>query len=59
MEERRKYYKEEKKRVNLDHPELTRLRRQLTAAILQENEDMIKIAEKELGAYLIDRKKPW
>lgn len=55
----KKYYKEVPKKLITEHPELVQLRRELTMAILSNNQNKIKAAEKKLGAYLLDRKRRW
>lgn len=55
----KKYYKEVPKKLITEQPELVQLRRELTMAILSNNQNKIKAAEKKLGAYLLDRKRRW
>lgn len=55
----RKYYKETPKKIAAENPELVQLRRELTTAILSENEKKIRVAEKNLGTYLLKRKRLW
>lgn len=55
----RKYYKETPKKLVTEQPELVALRRLLTTAILSNDKKKIAKAEKELGAYLLKRKRLW